>query len=565
MSGHDAPVRFRWSARHWVRILVIASVIGVLAGLAAAALELAVHTLVPLLVGRFAHLGGASLLSFHPAILLLPVLGGAASVLAHRALGGFDKTGGTERAVRAFHREGGRLPVRGPATRALANAAVIACGGSAGSEGPIAGLGSAIGSSVASLFGVHVRERRIFLLAGCAAGVAAMFRCPLGGALFAVSIPYREPENEDDALMPAIVSAVMAYAAYVTLWGPGHPLVHGTEHLAFSGALELLPYALLAVFCALAAGLFWAALRIVDAIALERRMAWWKAPLAGGVIVGAIACVVPQVMDARYRFLQNAVDGSLFAAGGAPSDWARFFLLVVTAKCVATAFTVGTGHVGGTLGPSVFIGGAVGAMTGAICEAAFPGEFPDDLRRALIPVGVAGMLAATMRVPLAAAVMTVEITGSYGLVVPAIFVTAVAYLLGRRWGINHEQVGTPVESPANAGREIVNVLETHRVADLMEPSWPHVVSLRARLDEFLPPGAAAPSETIVVLDRDRVAGIVTPSDFARAPRPEAAIAADVMRPVEVAVGPEDDIRAALAYFRAHAVEVLPVVGGWRRR
>ncbi len=193
----------------WTRLLGIASLVGILAGSAAAALKYGLHVGTDHLVGRFAGLGGAEVVAFRPELLLLPALGGlVAGILIHWLCPRLQGHG-TDLMIRAFHREGGVLGVRGPAVNAAAAVGVISCGGSAGPEGPIAALGAAIGSSLGGLFTLTPRERRIMLIAGCGAGVGAIFQCPFGGALFAVSILYREPDFETDAIVPSCIASVV--------------------------------------------------------------------------------------------------------------------------------------------------------------------------------------------------------------------------------------------------------------------------------------------------------------------------------------------------------------------
>ncbi|HVY62421.1 MAG TPA: chloride channel protein, partial [Planctomycetota bacterium] len=505
------------------------------------------------LVGRFTHLGGGKLVQVHWALLLLPAVGGLISgVLA----GIFCEPdpGGTESVVRSFHHEGGRLPLKPATLKALANVGVISCGGSAGPEGPVAALGAGIGSAFAGWIGMPARERRLFLLAGCAAGVSAIFQSPLGGALFATTIPYHEPENEDEALMPSIVASVFGYAAFMGFWGYGHPLLSGTETLAFTRPIELLAYALLGVLCAGAGAMLWGSFALVRACGLDRRFKRWQRPVVGGIIVGAIACLVPQVMDAQYRFCQNALLKTL-APARSWAAWAGLFAVVAVAKSVATAFTVGTENTGGTLGPSVFIGGTVGAFTGAALEALFPGVFPEELRRALIPVGMAGMLSVTARVPLAAAVMVLEITGSYGLIVPLMLVTVLGYVLGRRWGLNHEQVGSPADSPAHAGRGIVNVLETLLVGDLAEREWPHVVGPDTPVAEL---ARLAPGEVLIVVHKRRVLGVIRSAELALGRLEGPATAAGIMLPWTESIRPDDGLMSSLPIFHERALDAIPV-------
>ena len=142
------------------------------------------------------------------------------------------------------------------------------------------------------------------------------------------------------------------------------------------------------------------------------------------------------------------MDGRLAATG--PVHWwwmAALFAMILVAKCVARSCTVGSGAAGGVLGPSLFIGGMT-AIHAGVLEAQFPGLFPSRCPSVLIPVGMAGVLAAGMRTPLAAAVMVLEMTESYGLIVPLMLVCAIAYVVGNRWGLNQEQL--PSEPIAGA-------------------------------------------------------------------------------------------------------------------
>lgn len=558
MAG-SPQVHFRWTIRRWARVLALSVGVGVVAGLAATLVELGLHLAVPALVGRFTHLGGAQLLQPRLGILLLPALGGLVSGLLVAWLCPPGKLGGTEVATRAFHHEGGRMSPRGPAVKAAANVVVLSTGGSVGPEGPIAGLCAALGSWLAGRLGLGPRERRLFLLAGLAGGVSAMFRSPLGGALFATTIPYYDPENEDEALVPAIVSAVASYAVFMAFWGHGHPLLLRTEQLTLASPLELPVYLALALACAAAATIFARSIQAAERLPIAR-LPRWAAPAAAGLITGVIACAVPQVMDARYQFAQSALDGKLVGPGGSWLGLALLCGLVVVAKCVATGFAVATGTSGGTLGPSVAIGGAVGAGVGALLEAVAPGVFPPGLRAALVPVGMAGVLAATMRVPLAIAVMATEITGSYHLIVPLMLVTTVSYLLARRHGLNHEQVSSPIESPAHAGREVLGVLETTKVAHVQDPVGAGVLLASGTVGRARA-GDGADQVRFVVDDAGRLVGAVSPEVLSGAA--EAATLREVMALPPPALRPDDDLAGALELLHDLPVDALPVVSGER--
>ncbi len=556
-------------AARWSRLFSLGMLVGIFGGLAAAAMEWALHHGTALLVGRFAHLGGTECFRFEWKVLLMPALGGLLSGLLvcgfvpRQAIGH-----GTDLFIRAFHHGMGRLPLIGPLVKAIAAVGVISCGGSTGPEGPAAALGAAIGSTVSGFFRLSPRERRILLVAGCAAGVGAIFRCPLGGALFAVSVLYREPEFESEAIVPSFVSSVTAYSTFMSIWGglgAYHYMLSGADELGFRSVLELVPYALLGPLCGLAAIFFTLSLRYVEnRVAHQSRVPRWFTPVLGGLATGALACLLPQVMGGRYQFIQNAMNG--FA--GIDTDlwrWALLFGAIAVAKCLATACTVGSGASGGALGPSFFLGGVVGAFLGATLELVMPGVFAanPNLRRALIPVGMGGVLAATMRTPLAAMVMVMEMTGSYGLIVPLMLVCVAAYVVGRRWGLNNEQVRGIAESPAHAGDTMIHLLESWRVGDVMEPDWPQTVAPSAPLRDLIEQLRPGTRPVFAVAENGRLLGLVSVADIRRIMEEsglaDVVIASDIMTTQLETIHAEEDAYTALSELARTRHDVLPVV------
>ena len=561
-------VRLPKPAARWSRLFALGALVGISGGLMAAGIEWGLHHASALLVGRYTHLGQADVLRFDWGILLLPALGGLVSGVAVRLLCPEAVGHGTDVLTRAFHQDLGRLPLKGPAVKGVALIGVIGCGGSAGPEGPIAAFGATIGSSLGRVFRLTPRERRILLVAGCAAGVGAIFQCPLGGALFAASILYREPEFESEAIVAAFVASVLGYSTFMSFWGFGEPMLRGADRLAFRSAVELLPYALLGPLCGAVAIFFSLCMKTVEG----RLVPWshlprWLAPAFGGLATGGLACVLPQVMDGQYLFIQNAVSGNSFFAPGQVVNWwwwAGLFGAVMLVKCIATALTVGSGASGGVLGPSVFIGGAVGAFLGAVLEATFPsGVFPESLREALVPVAMGGVLAAAMRTPLAAIVMVTEMTGSYGLIVPLMLVCVSAYVVGRRWGLNHEQVATTAESPAHAGDAVVHMLEAWRVEQLMERDWADTVQPDASLGEMVTRITLGTRPVFAVVSDGQLQGLVSVADIRRIMEEpglaEAVIAADIMSERFATVHPDQDVYHALSTLEQQEHDALPVV------
>lgn len=558
----------------WSRLLLLGSAVGIAGGLAAVALEWGLHTgsalLVERIIGSRFDTAGPRLLILDWRILLLPALGGLLSGLVVQRTFGESTGHGTDLLTRAFHTGLGVLPLRGPLVKSVAAVGVISCGGSAGPEGPIAALGAALGSATARVCGLSPRERRILLIAGCAAGVGAIFGCPLGGALFATSVPYREPEFESDAMVPAFFASVFGYSTYLYVWQPTETsrLLGEVGNLGFGHPAEIVPYLALGGLCGLVSILFATLMHSTERVFAGLAVVpLWLRPAIGGLCTGVVACLVPQVMDGQYQLIRATMDigteaGSVLDVGALRLP--LFLTAVAVGKCVATSFTVGSGASGGVLGPSVFVGGVVGALLGSLLQPLGMGDFDVSLRQALIPAGMAGVLAGCMRTPLAAIVMVTEMTGSYGLIVPLMVVCMSAYVIARRHGMNREQLRTSADSPAHAADGLIHILESWQVRDLMDPN-PLAVAPGTSLGEMVRMVKPATRPVFAVVDGGQLRGVVSLPDIERVVSESeptllsAVVAADIMSTTLTTVAPEDDVYEVLNRFRVSRHDVLPVI------
>ena len=549
----------------WGRTILLSSLVGVLAGLAAVALESALHLGTDMLIGRFTHLGAAGIWQWRWELIALPAVGGLLSGVIVQLIARRPPGHGTDQMVRAFHHQDGKFPLTGPSLRATAAVGVISFGGSAGPEGPIAALGAALGSKIARLFHLTPRDRRTLLIAGCAAAVGALFQCPLGGALFAAGILYREPEFEGSALVASFIASVFGYSTYVALLGFGARVLSGTADLSFQSPAELPVYVVLGLVCGATAAAFSRSVRFVETEVTPRiPLPVWTKPAVGGALTGVIACVLPQVMDGRYLFIQGIFDASLFATiDRSWLSWTALFIAITAAKCVATAFTVGSGAAGGVLGPCVVIGGTAGAAVGAALEVLAPGTVPEEMRQALIAVGMAGVLSGAMRTPLAAMVMVMEMTGSFGLIVPLMIVAMTAYMVGGRYGMVEDQVDSPADSPAHVGDALMHMLERHRVGDVMERRWPLRAAPSAPLPALLDQVGSGVPPHIMITEGDLLVGVISLPEMHHALEedelPPLVIAADVMTERPFFLYPSDTLYEAINQFQQRRLDVIPVV------
>lgn len=566
----------KWELLHrptarWGRVFLLSMIAGLLTGLAAAGLYWALHFGSELVIGRSVDASGDHLWVFSWWVLLLPALGGLISGVIVHGTRAEARTHGTNEYINAFHYQSGRLRLRNPAIKAACAVGVISCGGSAGPEGPTAALGAAIGSSLGRRTGVPPAVIRQLLIAGCAGGVGAVFQCPLGGALFAASVLYWEPEFEATGIVPALIASVISYATFSGLMGSGFRLLSGAEDLRFESAWQLLVYAALGIVCGIVA--IWLRVCMCGVEKLTRedlKLSPWLSPALGGLFVGVIACALPQVMDAHYLFVQRILDGDITSVGGFSTGtvgWIVFLLVLVLAKCLATGFTAGAGAAGGTLGPVVFIGAMSGALIDALMQAFAPAWIDENLRRSLIATGIAGTLSASMRTPLAAIVMTREMTGSQGLVVPLMLVSVIAYIMGRRFGLNSAQVRSVSQSPVHASDALVHILESFRASELANANWPFQVGPGATLTEMQAMARGDSDAVFLVRDGDQLLGVIVLARVRGAVGAAAAnpafgqliIAADALEPGVPIVTADDNLYEALETFKRTGLSTLPVV------
>ncbi len=212
--------------RPQARLLGLSLVVGIIAGIGAIvffwACQIAFHFSLESIAGYHPRSPGGepslfpeSAAELRPWLLLIvPTVGGILSGLLVYTLAPEAEGHGTDAAIDAYHRRQGVIRPRVPLIKIIASALTLGTGGSGGREGPIAQIGAGFGSFLGGLLRLRPTERRILMAAGMGAGVAAIFRAPLAGALFAAEVLYRSPDFESEVIMPAGLASVMAYCTF---------------------------------------------------------------------------------------------------------------------------------------------------------------------------------------------------------------------------------------------------------------------------------------------------------------------------------------------------------------
>lgn len=416
----------RWRLRHiseQTLLLVLAVVVGLLAGLAAVALKTLVHYSSKF-VGSLFGLGHSSFIIF-----FLPLVGILLTVLFVKYIVRGDIGHGLPSVLLAISRNRSALPAKNMYASLVASTLTVAFGGSVGLEAPIASTGSAIGSNVGRWFRLSPKSVRLLLGCGAAGAIAGIFKAPLAGILFVLEV-FLFDLTATTAL-PLLIAALTASTVAYFLMGTG---VQFTFTIGEQFALSQLPYyAVLGVFCAVVSVYF---LRVTDSVEawFSKRKNPWLRMLIGGLLLGLCVVLFPPLYGEGYTSLTELLHGnpdSLFS--GAPyrswagNAWITLGILfaLILLKAVATATTIGAGGVGGTFGPSLVIGGLSGYFVAMLSNQL---GLPPQNTANFALVGMAAVMTGVMHAPFMATFLIAEITGGYGLLVPLLTAAAVTYL-----------------------------------------------------------------------------------------------------------------------------------------
>jgi CIC family chloride channel protein len=548
------------------RLILLSPIVGAVAGLGAVAFFFLLEQMQRLalghIIGYFPPASGDELATHAVqmpthwwAVILMPVVGGLVCGVLVYGFAPEAEGHGTDAMVRAFHRLRGRIRARVPIIKSLASIATIGTGGSAGREGPIAQIGAGFGSFLAEKLGLGDQERRLLMLAGGAGGIGAIFRAPLGGALFVSEVLYGSTALEFAAVIPCFIASITAYTVFAVFYGQGLAF-HTLPDLVFEHISELPFYLVFAVVCGFAGYVY------VSVFYGLRNHVFKKLPIPnmlkpaiGGLALGIVALWFPQLMSGGYGWIQLAIDGKLALS---------LMMILCVGKIVATSLTISSGGSGGVFAPSLFIGAMLGGAYAQLVNQMFPGAISQP--EAFVLVGMGGFFAGVARVPLTAILMVCEMSGSYGLLVPLMLVSITNMaILSSKWTLYEEQVNSMLDSPAHTGDFVVDVLEQIHVRDVFDATRPiDLVREEATIDDIMRLASQSQNTYFPVVDRDdKMTGVFSLRDLRAVLTGNGA--GSLIRAVDLAVSPvltvvpDDDLHLALRRFTQKNIDYLPVV------
>ena len=489
-------------------------------------------------------------------LAFVPALGGLVCGLLTRKAPE-TRGGGGDAAIEAFHYKQGDIPDRVLWIKPLASIATLGTGGSGGREGPTMQIGAAIGSAVGKYLSLTARERRTLMVAGIAAGISAVFRTPLGAALLAIEVLYRD-DFESEALIPSVLASVIAYSVALSVYGT-EPLFGNLPRFPFHPK-QLPLFVVLALAIAVFATFFEWLLELSRKTFKKMPVPEWLRPGLGGLGLGIFVVALMFTIDpwlgnfhrgmgvlgGGYGAAQVGISGAPWVAPG----WTTVELLLVlaVAKIAAVALTIGSGGSAGDFAPTVAIGGLIGGAVGGAMRVLLAD--PSIQPGAFALVGMAAFYAGIAKTPLAALIIVCEVAGSYDLLVPLMLTEGVAMIALRKVSLYKSQPRSTKDSPVHA--RILSL----RCGDVIDRSRRiKTLHLKQSIHAIADVIENAPDQDVfpVIDDTAKVVGLM-PAEMLRnfvadGAAIDVAIVADVM--VEPLVfGERDDVRtAALALVR----------------
>ncbi len=440
----------------------------------------------------------------------------------------------------------GKITLRTVLGKFFCTSATLASGIPLGREGPSVQVGAGIASVIGRFLGLRSDQVKRLIPVGAAAAIAAAFNTPLAAVIFAL-------EEIMGDLQSTVIGAVVLASA--TAWMVlrvslgNQPLFQVPAYKLVSPA-EFTLYAVLGVVGGIVSAAFAKLLLAQRAFFLRmpRRYAWAH-PLAGGLLVGLMGLVVPQVLGVGYGYVGQVLNNNLAF---------KVMLLLVVLKLFAVTTAYGSGNAGGIFGPALFIGAMTGGVVGTIAHHFFP--LSTALPGAYALVGMGAVFAGVVRAPMTSVLMIFEMTQDYAVIVPLMIANMISLYVASR--LQHEPiyealaVQDGIHLPAGNSRDNGQ----RRISTVMQPAG-SALSSESTVQQILLELRSSSSRTWLVADPDGVIGVLSRQrlEHASAETSDKKLA-DLIDPLAFPhVHADQGLDLALERMGSNHVDLLPVV------
>ena len=550
----------RWSERN--QLLVLSLVVGIVVGLAAVLLKTLISLIQEGLRDAFGGVLDGALY-----YLALPGIGMLLAMLFCKFVIK-DRIGhGVTKALQAVSRHESRIKPHNMWSSIAASSVTIGFGGSVGAEAPIVYTGAAIGSNFARYMGLSYRSMTVLLGCGAAAAVAGIFKAPLAGVLFVLEILLFNISMT--SMMPLLLSTVSATVVSYTLLGSSTPF----ECTLTPFVLKNIPYyIILGLFCGACSIYFIrTTLKLEDRIGkMENVYLKWIMCAVG---LGILIFLFPPLYGEGYESLGVLLNGKELSLDGqtplaflAHSPWSVpiFFMLILLLKVFSMTLTNAGGGVGGTFGPTLFVGAIAGFVVARTLNMLFDGTSVIVPEQNFVLVGMAGLMAGVMQAPMTAIFLIAEISGGYDLFLPLILTSTIAFGTTRiveRYSIYTKRIAQRGELLTHDSDQAV--LTLLKVSDVIETDF-STVKIDDTLGRLVEVVSESTRNIFPVLDSvDRFQGFVSLEDIRkdmfRTDEYETLHVFNFMRSAEEYVYEDEKMDSVMKKFEVTSAWNLPVV------
>ncbi len=482
---------------------------------------------------------------------LVPACGLAVAAFCLRFIAAGADSTTSDAYIENYHERSRPLPQRPVVGRVLASIATLGSGGALGFEGPSIYMGTAVGSAIEERFKKYFRSQDVkaLLVAGAAGGVAAIFKAPATGMLYALEVPFQE-DIARHGILSSLVAAAASYLTFATIMGTAPILSLSTAGSGFSG-VDLIGAAVVGVFAGIGArGFAWVIRRAKD---VSHRLGVIQRVILLGAGSGLLVVLSHHLFS---RSLSLGPGYAVFIWIHSPGQGVWLVVALLAVRLAATAFTVAGGGAGGMFFPLVVEGAILGRLVaGVLVDAGITsGSDPATTMSLFTVLGVAAFLGAGYRTPLAGVMFVAESTGKAVFVVPALIAAAISQLFmadksvspfqrSLRRGFLEGRFELPISSVLMA-----DVLTLPSDATIAEFVSQHVVQNRQR--------------AAVVLDEGNYEGLCLLDDAAQVPREEwdSTLVSEILRSDVPVARLTWKLRDALTALEGRGIDRLAVVG-----
>ena len=544
------------------QLLVLSLVVGIVVGLAAVLLKTLISLIQEGLRDAFGGVLDGALY-----YLALPGIGMLLAMLFCKFVIK-DRIGhGVTKALQAVSRHESRIKPHNMWSSIAASSVTIGFGGSVGAEAPIVYTGAAIGSNFARYMGLSYRSMTVLLGCGAAAAVAGIFKAPLAGVLFVLEILLFNISMT--SMMPLLLSTVSATVVSYTLLGSSTPF----ECTLTPFVLKNIPYyIILGLFCGACSIYFIrTTLKLEDRIGkMENVYLKWIMCAVG---LGILIFLFPPLYGEGYESLGVLLNGKELSLDGqtplaflAHSQWSVpvFFMLILLLKVFSMTLTNAGGGVGGTFGPTLFVGAIAGFVVARTLNLLFDGTATSIPEQNFVLVGMAGLMAGVMQAPMTAIFLIAEISGGYDLFLPLILTSTIAFGTTRiveKYSIYTKRIAQRGELLTHDSDQAV--LTLLKVSDVIETDF-STVKIDDTLGRLVEVISESTRNIFPVLDsRDRFQGFVSLEDIRkdmfRTDEYETLHVFNFMRSAEEYVYEDEKMDSVMKKFEVTSAWNLPVV------